>query len=220
MRTIIALMINTILLGGGAHWAQATVLSTPFNGGNGANGEVFQIEALTDIVVRDFGVNAVDGFLEAGDITTWSVYQHNGFLSSVTAGAGIWTLIASGGAVMSAGANEITYLNSGLSVSIAAGTIEAFLILETSNLISYTNGGAVGNVEASNGDLRILQGWGAATNFSTFDPRQANISVVYTTGIPEPGSLGLLGLGAAAIAASRQRSAKRKAAGPEHQGTT
>ncbi|MBC7636879.1 MAG: hypothetical protein H7251_14895 [Acetobacteraceae bacterium] len=114
MRKIIALMISTILLGGGARLAQATVLSTPFSGGNGANGEVFQIEALTDIVVRDFGVNAVDGFLEAGDITTWSVYQHDGFLSSVTAGAGLWTLIASGGAVVSAGANEITYLNSGL----------------------------------------------------------------------------------------------------------
>ncbi|MBC7636868.1 MAG: hypothetical protein H7251_14835 [Acetobacteraceae bacterium] len=138
--------------------AQAMVLSTPFNGGNGGNGQVFQIEALTDIVVRDFGVNAVDGFLEAGDITTWSVYQHDGFLSSVTAGAGLWTLIASGGAVVSAGANEITYLNSGLSVSIAAGTIEAFLILETSNLVSYTNGGNVGNIEVSNGDLRILQG--------------------------------------------------------------
>ena len=213
MRKIIALMISTILLGGGARLAQATVLSTPFSGGNGANGEVFQIEALTDIVVRDFGVNAVDGFLEAGDITTWSVYQHDGFLSSVTAGAGLWTLIASGGAVVSAGANEITYLNSGLSVSIAAGTIEAFLILETLNLVSYTNGGNVGNIEASNSNLRILQGWGAASDFSTFAPRLANISVVYTTGIPEPGSLGLLGLGVAAIAASRQRSARRKVTG-------
>ncbi|MBC7636869.1 MAG: PEP-CTERM sorting domain-containing protein [Acetobacteraceae bacterium] len=37
--------------------------------------------------------------------------------------------------------------------------------------------------------------------------------MVYTTGIPEPGSLGLLGLGVAAIAASRQRSARRTVTG-------
>lgn len=191
-------------LAGAAH-AGATVLSTGFDGGNGANGEVFQIQALTNITINDFGVNAVNGVLAAGDIATWSLYQHDGLLSSPTAGPAIWTMIASGGAVASAGANTITFLNAGLNIAIAGGTTEAFLILSTPNLLSYTDGGAVGAVEAANSDLQILQGWGEAATFSTFDPRQANISVVYTSAVPEPGTIGLVGVACVALAQARRR---------------
>lgn len=210
MRKITATLIVAWMAGMGP--AGAAVLSTAFEGGNGANGEVFQIQALTNITINDFGVNAVNGVLAAGDITTWTLYQHDGLLSSATAGSAIWTQVASGGAVTSAGADAITNLNAGLNIAIAAGTTEAFLLLETPLLLGYTTGGAVGAVMAANSDFQILQGWGESTAFGTFNPRQANISVVYATAAPEPGMLGLLGLACAAVVQARRR--------PRRYGTT
>ena len=146
MRKITATLIVAWMAGMGP--AGAAVLSTAFEGGNGANGEVFQIQALTNITINDFGVNAVNGVLAAGDITTWTLYQHDGLLSSATAGSAIWTQVASGGAVTSAGADAITNLTAGLNIAIAAGTTEAFLLLESPLLLGYTTGGAVGAVMA------------------------------------------------------------------------
>jgi len=207
MRNLTAALIVACLAGTAP--AGAAVLSTAFGGGNGANGEVFQIQALTNITVNDFGVNAVNGVLDAGNISTWTLYQHDGLLSSPTAGSAIWTMIASGGAVTSAGANAITDLNAGLNIGIAAGTTEAFLLLETPFLLAYSDGGGVGTVMAANSDFQILQGWGESTAFATFDPRQANISVVYTTAAPEPGMAGLLGLACAAVAVARRARPRR-----------
>ncbi len=185
--------------------ASATTLQTPFGAGNTNVGEVFQIEALTGMTITDFGINAsIDG--SANNYASFVIYEHVGGLNVVTGGTGIWTPIFSGGAVTSSGADVVTDLPAALNIQIAAGNTDTFLLFMPGNALAYTDGGSVGSELASNTDLDILQGWGESYDFSTFDPREANVSVEYTVSpVPEPASLAIFGLGIAGLGFVRRR---------------
>ena len=172
-----------------------TVLSTSYTENNSNNGEVFQLQAINNVAVTGFGVDLT------GNITGYTIYEHVGAFTSVMGGQTPWTQIASGGAVTSNGAGTETVLPTTLNVGIAAGNTVSFLILTSGSgqLVAYENGGSLGNLLASNGDLKILEGWGETSNFGTTGAdREANVSVIY--GVPEPSTwammiLGFFGLG-------------------------
>ena len=128
-------------------------------------------------------------------------------MNAVTSGSGIWTQIASGGAVSSSGDNVPTELPVALNVPIAAGGTDTFLIMVSGGYnLYYPNGGSVGDGMASNADLNILQGWSMGPDFTAFDPREANVSVEYTASpVPEPASLAIFGPGIAGLGFVRRR---------------
>ena len=192
--------------------ASAITLQTPFTGalpgGNSNFGEVFQIGALNALTITGLGINAPDNGVP-DEYTSVTIYEDVGAVNAVTSGSGIWTQIASGGSFSSSGFDVPTELPVALNVPIAAGSTDTFLIMvsgEHKFSLDYSDGGSVGDVMASNADLNILQGWGEASDFSTFDPREANVSVEYTASpVPEPASLAIFGLGIAGLGFVRRR---------------
>jgi hypothetical protein len=197
--------------------ASATTLQTPFTaqlpGGNSNHGEVFQIGALNALTITDFGINAPnDGVPD--EYASVAIYEDVGAVNAATSGSGIWTQIASGGSFTSSGFDVPTELPVALNVPIAAGSTDTFLIMVSGPFdyaLDYSNGGSVGDVMASNTDLNILQGWGEASDFTAYDPREANVSVDYTASsspVPEPASLAVLGVAMAGLGFTRRRSGK------------
>ena len=163
--------------------AQASLLETPYNADNASSGVVFQISALSDLTITDFGIN-----LDKKSATNYAIYAHVGFLGSITSGGAIWTKIATGGPISTVGEGLPTYLTSGgLYYSLLAGTTVAFLIeVSGGSILNYTNGGTVGGVLASNANMKILEGWGESGGIDGFgvtnNPRAANVSVNYVPG--------------------------------------
>lgn len=185
-------LLLAVSLGLGVSHAQAsTVLSTSYAENNSNNGEVFQLQAINAVTITGFGVDLT------GNITGYTIYEHVGAFSSVQGGSSPWTAIATGGAVTSNGTGVETALPSTFSVSLAAGSTDAFLILTSGSgqLVAYENGGSLGTTLASNTDLKILEGWGETSAFGTTNAdREANVSVIYSA-VPEPSTWAMMILG-------------------------
>lgn len=157
-------------------------LSTTFAGGNGQNGNMFDISVLQDITITDFDVNSYSG------TGNFEVYYKSGSYSGSETNASAWTLIGTATNVVSNGAGVATPLNLGLNLNLTAGQTYSFYITGTNQSVNYTDGSLVGNVYASNTELIIYEGLGKSYPFgSTYSPRIWNGTIHYTLntgGIP------------------------------------
>jgi len=164
-----------------ASFAQLS-LQTTFAGGNGQNGNMFDIVAISPITVT-----TLDCSIAAGVSTNIAVYTHTGTVGATTGTAGAWTLIGNAN-VVSAGTNVPTPIPLPLNVTIAAGATQAFYVTCTNgSIVAYTNGTAVGNTLAQNADLRVLEGYGVVYPFAgTFSPRNYNGIIHYQLGSATP----------------------------------
>ena len=160
-----------------AHGAAAQqTLTTTFSSNNGSYGNMFDVVATNDVVIRGFDVNLDPG--------TWDVEVYRrtnpGSFLSVSGLPSAWTLMGSY-TVTSIGADLPTPLPKDLELIISAGTTQAFYITTTGAPgMNYTNGTAVGNVYAADANLQILEGAGVIYPFgTTFMPRVWNGTIHY-----------------------------------------
>lgn len=150
-------------------------LTTAFAGGNGSNGNMFDVVAINDIPVQSFECN-----LDPGTHTMniyYKVGTHVGFETDPAS----WTLVGTASVVSTSnGVGTLVPISFG-GLTIPAGQTYAFYV-QTDFGIDYTNGGTVGNVLSSNADLQILEGSGKGNPLftgSTFTTRNWNGTINY-----------------------------------------
>jgi hypothetical protein len=161
--------------------ASTNNLLAPYASNNSQRGIMFDVQGITAITIMCFDAN-----LDAGTsnvVIYTKAGTHVGF--EVTPAA--WTLVGTAINLVSAGTNLPTYIPVAVNISIAAGATQAFYITRTTvggPTTAYTNGVAVGNIYASDANLRIREGTGKDYSFgANFTPRKFNGRIYYNIGV-------------------------------------
>lgn len=152
-------------------------LTSTFVGGNGQDGNMFDVTALQTVTITQFSQN-VDG---SG---VFKIYYRTGsFVGYDTLSTG-WIFVDSA-AVTSAGIGVPTLLPINVNLTVPKDSTVAFYITGADGLatVDYTNGTAVGNVYVSDSSLQIKEGHGGQYPFSvTYNPRVWNGIIHYCSG--------------------------------------
>ena len=167
---------------GGVGGGSSETLNAGFAGGNGNFGNMFDVNAVTDVTLDSFDINA-----DTGATFDVEVYAKTGTWVGFEADPSAWTLIGTALAVVSNGDGVATPLNLTLDYAMAAGETHAFYVTPTdfsTGGLNYTNGTGTGNVWASDANIEFLEGGARGYPFSgsTFQPRVFNGNIHYTTG--------------------------------------
>ncbi len=158
-----------------AYASSVDSLGTPFAGGNGLDGNVFDILPSSNIELTGVDVN-----LDATTAQNVSVFIRTGTSVGNESTLTGWTLIDSA-TVTGNGAGNATFLPFGRPYPIFAGqTYGLMVVVTTSGQVDYTDGTAVGAILAQNDDLTIFEGSGISWPLgSVFNPRFWNGRVYY-----------------------------------------
>ena len=197
MKTIIAAGFTAALMMAAPATAQS--LTTTFAGGNSQNGNIFDVLVGNQAIsLNSLGLNVNTN---AGTTGTFEFYFRQGTSTGFQSDAAGWTLFSTNTAV-SAGSGAATAIDI-TNLMLDANTRYGLYFTQTAGSLSYTNGTGVGNVAATNGDLTVFEGYGAAYRFgSSFQPRVVNATFEYTVAgaVPEPatwammiGGIGMVG---------------------------
>ncbi|MBK8464819.1 MAG: hypothetical protein IPL32_03230 [Chloracidobacterium sp.] len=181
-RTLMMLFVFACL-GSTASFAQTCLpenLGTTFAGGNEQAGNMFDITAISTVVINSFD----EHLLQSGDI---AIYYKAGTHVGSEQTPGDWTLVGTATGVASNGPGVATAIPLPINVTIPAGQTYAFYITFVDPMdqarLFYTNGTAVGNVFASDANIQIKEGTGKAYPFlNSFSPRVFNGNVHYSVG--------------------------------------
>ncbi len=170
-----------VLAASAANAAAPGSLFTTNAAGNGANGNLFDVQAVTTIRIDSFSIFATVAN------TTFSVYYRVGTgIGFNTSNAG-WTLIGAGtiGTINPIPAN-LTRIPLNINVILNAGQTYSFAI-STSATVSYTNGTTLGNLYVQDPNLKIYEGYGGTAVNPGFGftntPRVFNGRVYYTANL-------------------------------------
>lgn len=157
----------------------SSILSTPFNSNNGQRGCMFDLIATNTLTIDQF-----ESAIYAGTTANYEIYYKAGTHVGFETNAGAWTLLGTATGVTSAGNNVGTLLPIPINVTIPAGQTYAFYVTnDFGGGTSYTDGNTVGNVWASDANLRINEGVGKSYPFGlTFNVRNFNGNIHYTGG--------------------------------------
>lgn len=148
-------------------------ITTTFLNNNGSDGNMFEVNALQNIFITGFSVNA-NG---TGNIYIYS--KSGSYLGSENA-PGDWTLL--GSASISGNPGNPVFVPLVLNQSIFAGSSRSFYITgdNTNTTLNYTDGTSEGSVYAGNADLTVEEGIGIQYPFGTFIfPRVFNGTIHY-----------------------------------------
>lgn len=160
--------------------ASQSPLTTTFAGGNGQNGNMFDIVGLTPVVITGFDVHMATG--ATATVEVYAVTAGTSYVGNET-NAAAWTLLGSATGVVSAGAGVPTPVPITLNVPINPAQTQGFYVTTTAGTLQYTNGTTLGAVFAANSDIQFLEGIGKAYPFgATFSPRVWNGRIHYTPG--------------------------------------
>jgi hypothetical protein len=151
--------------------------TTTFAGGNGSDGNMFDITAVSDVTINGFYGNlSGTGYMK--------IYYRNGTYMGNEATPGAWTLIDSA-MVTGATTGGPTLIPIPVNIPIVNGQTVAFYITGTGNVaVDYTDGTVEGAVYTNDGLIIMEEGKGLQYPFgSTFAPRIWNGSIDYCMGI-------------------------------------
>lgn len=152
--------------------------TTTFAGGNGYDGNMFDLTSDYDITINGFYGN-ING---SGPM---EVYYHPGTYVGTETNSAAWTRLDSA-SVTSMGANVPTYLPFSINLPVVAGQTIALYITGTASGadVNYSNGTAVGNVAMFDGVVTVKEGMGMPYPFTSgATPRVWNGTVNYCLGI-------------------------------------
>ncbi len=153
-------------------------LTTQFSSNNGQDGNMFDVVTFgNSLTVSSLSLN-----LDSGTHTV-RLYTRSGTWVGFENSPAGWTLVDTS-TVASAGLNNPTFWDL-LDFVLPANSRTALYVTISSGgaPMNYTNGRAVSNVAASNGDLQIFEGAGKSFAFSaTFSPRIWNGTITYAVG--------------------------------------
>ena len=152
-------------------------LQTTFAGGNGSNGNMFDIVAINEVTVTSF-----DGNLDPGTGDVHIYYKTGTYVGSET-NSSAWTLVGTV-STTSTGNGSATPIPLAVNVTIPAGQTYAFYV-HAENGNAYTNGSTAGNVYVSDANMQILEGNGRGNPLFTggiYSPRVFNGIVHYSYG--------------------------------------
>lgn len=151
--------------------------STLFAGGNGNDGNMFDITATTDVTINGFYGNI-------GGTGYVKIYYRNGTYLGNESNPGAWTLIDS---AMMTGTNGVpTLIPIPVNIAIPSGQTMAFYITGTGTgaAVDYTDGTTEGAEYTNDGLISINEGKGVQYPFgTTYAPRIWNGTVDYCMGI-------------------------------------
>mgnify|MGYP000375852348 CR=1 FL=1 len=166
----------------------ANSLATLLDGGNGNFGNMFDINALTDVTMDSFDIHG-----DTGATFDVEVYAKAGTWVGFEADASAWTLIGTAPGVVSNGDGVVTPLGLDLGYNMLAGETHAFFVTPTDTStggFNYTDGTTVGAVFASDANLEFLEGAGSGIfDGNVFQPRIFNGNILYSTETPPSATL-------------------------------
>lgn len=136
-------------------------LATTTAGGNGHNGNMFDITNASSVTVQIVGLKQC---FSATTTDTVKIYYKSGTFSGFEASPSSWTLIGST-LVTPSGALVPTAVPITFTVSIPAGGTYGFYVTTTSSNVSYTNGSNQGGVYSQKDSVQIKEGRGIAYPF-------------------------------------------------------
>ena len=155
-----------------AYLSNADSLLTTFAAGNGQNGNMFDLVVKNTVTITGFTINNST----AGAVEVY--YKSGSYVGSENSAAN-WTNLTPTPITIATTAGP-TYFDLPASITLASGQTHAFYVTMSTGSMSYTNGGTIGNVYASNSDLDFLEGIGKSYPFgSTFSPRIWNGIIHY-----------------------------------------
>ena len=177
----------TALLSLSAMPALAQSLTTTFAGGNGQNGNIFDLTPSSDLTIDSFDINYYTA-ASSGTNATVEVYWRTGTANGFQDNAAGWNLLGSAAVVAQPQGTPTPVPIGGLALS-AGQTYGIYIrIVENDRYLSYTDGGPT---TFSNADLALTTYFGKANGGTllsggTFSPRQWNGTVHYHLGITLP----------------------------------
>lgn len=160
------------------------ILLTTLAGGNGQNGNMFDVDAINDIMILSFDGNQLGSAQSAAN---WEIYTKTGTFVGFEGNPAAWTLVGSANAVPWQPQGSPTPIPIAVNVPVAAGARQAFYVTcMTGWNVAYTNGTGVGNQYASDANIIFYEGVGKAYPFgATFSPRIWNGRIHYAINAPD-----------------------------------
>jgi hypothetical protein len=160
----------------GFSMAQAASLTTTFAGGNGQDGNMFEISALKTVIIRSF-----DGNLDPPS-DDYRIYYKAGTYTGFEDDPGAWTLVGTATNVTSNGENTPTPIPIDIDVTIPGGQTYSFYVTTegAGSGVGYTDGTSEHAVYVSDANIEIREGIGIQYPFDdTYSPRVWNGTVYY-----------------------------------------
>ena len=188
---------------------QGMVITTPFDTNNNNFGIFFDVEVGANNVTFEAFTVSGSGSLINTDTADWSFYRVDGGIAGNFRNPAAWTLIDTFPGIASNGTALLSFDITDFTAT--ANSTVGFYIERAGppfTGLGYANGGPVGSVRATDGNLTILTGYGSRGGFNNDLPQRDFVgSITYSVAplsVPAPSVMLLFGFGILGVALRRR----------------